>query len=259
MNSIVVPIFVTFNLDPKRFLKLNELSDKVIFSDNSTTKLSDTKLRHLNIHWNKMNLGYGGGANVGIEQAKKYDAEWIVILNQDLKITRKSFDDFCDILKITSPAIVGPFVGSLDEKRWTTILPSKQIDYISGGCIAIHRDVVNKVGIFYEPYFMYYEDTDYCIRAKKAGFPLIKYVTSEIRHDDKPSLGKGSFLYEYYLARNHLLFVERHAPFSVKFYEWVRFAKSYNEYLSVKNNGGSNGLSDYIMRRFGEKKYEHRS
>ena len=204
-----------------------------------------------------MNLGYGGGANIGIEQALSLGADWVIIMNQDLKITRKGLKKFADELKRTNPALVGPFAGSLDEKRWTTMLSSKPVDYISGGCMAIHRDVIDKIGNFYEPYFMYYEDADYCIRAKKSGFPLIQSMTSDICHEDNPYQGKGSFLHECYLARNHLLFVERQALLSVKLYEWSRLPKSYSEFLESDNKGGLSGIKDYLLRRFGEKIYEY--
>ncbi len=259
MNSTVIPVFVTYNLGVDRFVKLNELWNKVIFVDNSETKLIDLKLRRLSIVWNEMNLGYGGGANIGIEQALSLGADWVIIMNQDLKITRKGLKKFADELKRTNPALVGPFAGSLDEKRWTTMLSSKPVDYISGGCMAIHRDVIDKIGNFYEPYFMYYEDADYCIRAKKSGFPLIQSMTSDICHEDNPYQGKGSFLHECYLARNHLLFVERQALLSVKLYEWSRLPKSYSEFLESDNKGGLSGIKDYLLRRFGEKIYEHRN
>lgn len=253
MNSTVIPIFVTYRLEVKQFIKLNELWNKVIFVDNSETKLSDIRLRQLNIIWNKMNLGYGGGANVGIEQALKLGADWVIIMNQDLTITRKGLERLIDKLTKCEAAIVGPFTGKLDSKRWSTMLPAKQVDYISGACMAIHREVIEKVGNFYEPYFMYYEDVDYCVEAKKFGFPLIKLTTSDIKHDDSSSLGKGSFLHEYYLSRNHLLFVERQAPPSIKFREWLRLLKTLVEYLIYNNKGGSVGLSDYLLHRFGQK------
>ena len=257
MNSRVVPVFVTYKLEADRFVKLNDLCNKVIFVDNSENKLSDIKLRGLHILWNEKNLGYGGGANVGMEEALKLGADWIIVLNQDLKINRKDFENLADELKNTDPAVLGPFVGGLEKNRWTAVLPSKNVDYISGACIAIHKDVIDTIGNFYSPYFMYYEDVDYCVRAKKSGFPLIKSRVLGIRHEDNSSLGRSSFLHEYYLARNHLLFIEREAPLSVKIYEGLRLPRSYSEYLT-SNNGGLSGVSDYLMRRFGEKSYENR-
>lgn len=250
----IISIFVTYNLELKRFIKLSDVSQNVIFIDNSLMKSTDEKFRRFNVIRNEENLGYGGGANVGIKVALEQGAEWIILMNQDLTITRSSLDRFTDFIKQSNYGVAGPFSGGLDERRWTTILASERTDYISGECIAIHRDVVDKIGNFFDSYFMYYEDADYCIRAKKAGFPLISQEITGIQHSDKSSLGKGSFLHQYYLARNHLLFVERQAPLSVKFYECVRLLKSITESLGKGNEGTIQGIKDYLLKNFGEKK-----
>lgn len=198
----------------------------------------------------KNNRGYGGGANVGMKQAMRQGAQWFVIMNQDVKMTKESVRAFTDILRKSQPAIVGPFAGQLDPKRWTTIVPAAKMDYISGSVFAIHRDVIDKIGYFFQPYFMYYEEVDYCIRARRGGFPLRWLPISGITHEESVGLGKGSFLHEYYLARNHLLFVERSAPRSVKLREFLRLPKTLIERLS--NLGALIGLFHYFIRRFGK-------
>ena len=97
--------------------------------------------------------------------------------------------------------------------------------------MAIHKRVIEKIGYFYEPYFMYYEDADLCVRAKNAGFPLKKLNGAGIEHSDRPVWGKGSRIHEYYLARNHLWFVWRLAPWNVKLYELIRLPKTLLEFL----------------------------
>lgn len=222
----------------------------------------------------KENLGYGAAANKGMKTAFDAGAQWAVIMNQDGQFTRKGISHFCAMAQQCDPGIVGPWVGTLDSKRWTTILnendtrlhkatpcPSislsvnrqgsglREQQYISGSLMAIHKKVWEATGGFYEPYFMYYEDVDYCIRAKKAGFPLMHTSIDGIKHDDNPSFGKGSFLHEYYLARNHLLFVERQAALSVKLYEYLRLPKTFAQ--AMDNKGKSSGLTDYFFRKFG--------
>jgi len=173
------------------------------------------------------NLGYGGGANEGMRKAFDAGARWVIVLNQDVLLTKKGITKFCTTLLKSEPGIVGPEVGSLDPKRWTTILPgNKKIDYISGAIMAIHRDVYERIGGFYEPYVMYYEDVDFSVRAKKAGFELRQMEIDGFRHESHESKQK-----EYYLARNHLLFVWRLAPLSVKLYELIRLPKTIWESL----------------------------
>lgn len=216
------------------------------------------------------NLGYGGGANVAIREGLKKDFEWFVVMNQDLKITKTAIGEFSRKLEETEPGIAGPFAGRLDSKRWTTILNKENKDgfrlngrndnvngydnlrYISGAFMAIHRKVFEKVGLFYEPYFMYYEDADLSVRAKKAGFPLIQIKVKGISHEESTSLGRGSPAHEYYLARNHLLFIERNAPISIKLHEVLRMPKTLFEHFKNKNTGALRGICDFAMRKFSE-------
>lgn len=237
MNQFVVFIVVTYRPDKK---VLNSLL--LALSGWQITIVDNTK----------NNRGYGGGANEGIKQALKKRAGWIVIMNQDLSMTKYEVRQLADILRKSQPAIVGPFAGRLDLKRWTTIVPAIKMDYISGSCIAIHRDIIEHVGKFFEPYFMYYEEVDFCIRAKRVGFPLRWLPLSGITHKESATMRKGSFLHQYYLARNHLLFVERQALLRVKLYEYLRLPKTIYEHVYRREWGALLGVFHYFIRRFGQ-------
>ena len=216
------------------------------------------------------NLGYGGGANVGMKRAFDAGVQWVVIVNQDVTLTKAGIRKFVKALEYCEPGIVGPESGELDVKRWTTMLASmpglvarrldsrlrgndnNNVDYISGSIMAIHREVWEATGGFYEPYFMYYEDADLCVRAKRAGFALTDIPIFGIGHTETTSLGAGSYLHQYYLARNHLLFVERNAPAGVKLYEFLRLPKTLWEHVTKKEWGALTGIRDYFFRRFGQ-------
>lgn len=173
------------------------------------------------------NLGYGVGANMVMKKAFDAGAAWVIVCNQDVVLTKVGITKFAKALEHCDPGIIGPEAGELDIKRWTTIVPSRgPVDYISGSLMAIHRDVFRVTGGFYEPYFMYYEDADLCMWAKKLGFPLRQVKVEGFRHESGMSVGK-----EYYLARNHLLFVFRNAPVAVKLRELVRLPKTLWEYF----------------------------
>jgi hypothetical protein len=155
------------------------------------------------------------------------------------------------------PAVVGPYAGYLDPKRWTTILPkyadkSKAPDYLSGSLLAIHKEVDKYVQGFYKDFFLYYEDVDYCIQAKKFGFPLVSVELPALVHQDGKSIEKGSYAHSYYLARNHLLFVERQAPLAIKLRELIRLPKTIWEYRFFMNKAGTKGVMDFIFVRYGQ-------
>jgi hypothetical protein len=205
------------------------------------------------IHTGK-NLGYAGGMTKGIDHCLEHGAQWIVVTNDDLEIDKKSINDIAVQLEKTPEGVAGPFTGGLDPIRWSTIYPQIQNPtYISGSCMAIHRNVIKKIGKFYEPYFIYYEDVELSVRAVKAGFALTHLELKGIVHHESTTMNKMTALRSYYHARNHLLFVERNAPVSVKAHELLRLPKTYYEHIQQKDFGGAAGVRDYVLRRFGKK------
>lgn len=222
----------------------------VIVVDNGKT-LIKSQVGKATLLTQRSNHGYAGAANRGIHYASAHGATWFVIVNQDFHLDRSDALHLVRTLSNISPCVAGPFPGGLDLKRWTTMLPSDRFDYLTGSCLAIHEKVIRKVGYFYEPYFLYYEDTDYCMRAKQKGFNLVRLELGHAKHKESKTLGPGSFLHQYYLSRNHYLFVERLAPFRVKMYEVARFPKTLYEHITRHETGALSGIGDYMIRRFG--------
>lgn len=225
----------------------------VIVSDNTPGSPTITRNGMVTRMKNGKNLGYTGGMNVGIRHALKNGADWVILLNDDIRFSK------IDVLKLTEQlhevpsGVAGPFAGTLDNRRWTSVYPApvqSTIRYISGSCLAIHRDVFKRIGFFYEPYFIYYEDVEFCVRAKHEGFSVVHLTLPGFGHTDGATFGPGSKKQEYYLSRNHLLFVERNAPPTVKLYEYLRLPKTIAQYVYQRNYGGFLGLRDYFTRRF---------
>lgn len=256
MKNKVVFVIVAYHPNRNLLRKLQFGLGSNIFITVDNGLASNCCITGAKIVSNESNLGYGGGANVGIKWALSQEAQWIVVTNQDVVVNNKSIESFVNKLKKSPPGVVGPFMGSLDPKRWTTLLNSmsNSTKYISGSFIAIHRDVIRDVGNFFEPYFMYYEDVDLCVRALNKGFDIVNIPVSGITHCESLSLGSGSLIHEYYLARNHLLFIQRCAPLSAMVYEIVRLPKTLIEYMKQHNLGGYLGIRDFILHKFGKYK-----
>lgn len=241
---------------------LYQLSDySIIIVDNTERKInlhSKTKTQIKKIFIRPKNIGYAAGVNLGIKYALSKNAEWVILLNQDLVLTKKEVAKFCVLLQQVPQGLCGPFPGFLDHKRWTTILPKrinynnrKRIDYISGSFLAIAKKVVEKIGLFEEKYFMYYEDVEFSVTAKKFGFSLT-YLPIKLTHNESSVIGKNSFLHQYYLARNHLLFVFSQAPWPVKLYETLRLPKTIFEHFKNKEQGALLGIWHYFLGRLGK-------
>ncbi len=242
---------------------------------------------------NKENLGYGGGNNVGIKYFLDKKKKFILILNPDTEIYKNTIPNLLKVMEEDKViGIIGPKIyasldsstslgmtkegkiiwsagGIIDKNRYSGGLIGlgqddcgqyeklKEVDFVSGTAMLIRSEVFEKIGLFEKLYFMYYEDVEFCQKAKKAGF-RVKYVpTAKILHCESSSIGKNSPKQEYYMARNHLLFVERNAPIIIRFREVIRLIKTIYEYYRKGEKYALLGIKDYYFRRFG--RYDYRS
>jgi GT2 family glycosyltransferase len=139
------------------------------------------------------NRGYAEGVNVGIRHALALGAEWVLLVNNDAEVAPGA------ITKLVAAAgstigLVTPRIDALPSGRlWhagartsrLTLLPYELgpaelakgrtlcVDYATGCVLLIHRQVFERIGLFDERYFMYYEDLGFSTRARAAGFPIL--------------------------------------------------------------------------------------
>lgn len=93
-----------------------------------------------------------------------------------------------------------------------------EVDYITGCCLFIKREVIEKIGLMDEDYFLYYEDVDWCLKTRKAGYKCVLVPKSIIWHKASSSAKEGSSSYIYYHTRNGLLLAKKNAPFFIKIF-----------------------------------------
>jgi len=205
MNPIIISI-LTFNklqytqrcLDS--LFKTPRYPDyKIVVSDNGSTDGTQEYLKTLsNIQFvdNKENLGFSKAHNKIMNMYPEND---VVLMNNDIEVPFAwlSTISHCIMkrsLGAASPAIqtkAGLDVGAvLNEKAIgrSLIDSNLQPDWITGSCLYITRDTINKIGLLDESYNFYYEDVDYCFKMKKAGirFECIKEVVI-VHHDSVSS------------------------------------------------------------------------
>ncbi|MDP3963264.1 MAG: glycosyltransferase family 2 protein [bacterium] len=78
----------------------------------------------------------------------------------------------------------------------------RDTDYITGCCLLIKREVIQEVGLMPEDYFLYYEDVDWCLKARQRGWRVVYVPAAHIWHKVSRSTGAGSASYVYYHVRN---------------------------------------------------------
>jgi len=95
----------------------------------------------------------------------------------------------------------------------------------------ISRQVIDRVGLMPEFYFLYYEEFDWCEQIKKLGYSIYYQYKSLIYHKESMTVGKTSILRTFYLNRNRILFMRRH----VKGLSFLGFACYYIFFTIPKN------------------------
>jgi GT2 family glycosyltransferase len=188
------------------------------------------------------NLGFAGGNNVGMHYALEKGADYLYLINNDTTVHP-------DYLKeLVAAAEADPRVGSAGSKIYYHSEPQriwfaggkinwlcnkgehigldemdegqydeqKEAGYLTGCSLLVKREVVEKVGVLADDYFLYYEDADYSLRIKNAGYKNLYVPTSRIYHKVSRSTKPGSSSYVYYHVRNGLVNARRNGSAAAK-------------------------------------------
>jgi GT2 family glycosyltransferase len=208
---------------------------------NVINKIS-TSDKNISVLENKKNLGFAKAVNQGIKFAQqKFDSDFYFLLNPDAILK----DDCLKKMyvpesnswqhqelnsRVTSPLIINPknnqpwFSGA--KINWlkfktehicreqaclfSTEKEKPRTDYLTGCALLIPKQVIKKTGFFDEIFFLYYEDADFSLRAKKAGFDL-KIIPEAICYHEE-SQSSTSKIKDYYLVKSGLIFFHKHYP-----------------------------------------------
>ena len=170
----------------------------------------------------KENLGYGAGNNLGIKQAK---SKYVLILNPDTILYEDTISNLliqAEIIKDFS--IIGPrIVESENEKPELLKKDNESVQYIKGFAILFNKEKFDKIGLFDENYFLYFEEIDLCKRITNSGNKIYLVKNSLIKHVGGKS-HEDKFNVEMELSRNW------HWMWSTFYY----YKKNYNYLYAVK-------------------------
>lgn len=182
------------------------------------------------------NLGFAGGVNLGIRKGLKLGAKYFLVLNNDTVVPPETIGELFSVMELHPElGIIAPKVLYYDNPSITFSLGDKvypymplpipvgkmkidkdnneQImvfDYLFGCALLIRKDVIEKIGLFDTSYFMFYEDADYCRRAREAGYLLARIANARILHKGSVSVKKEKPMMTFYRARNRLRFFRRY-------------------------------------------------
>lgn len=201
------------------------------------------------------NLGFTGGNNEGMRYAYDQGYDFVWLLNNDTIVDNQALDPMVSSLAPLRAGIAGSkiyfapgreFHADRYKKKekgkvlwyaggmidWANMYSShrgvdevdkgqydqtESTDFITGCSMLIRRDVIANIGYLDDRYYLYLEDVDYCLRAKRAGFSLVFVPTSKIWHVNAGSTERpGNELHQYYLTRNRILVGMQYAPLRTK-------------------------------------------
>jgi GT2 family glycosyltransferase len=142
------------------------------------------------------------------------------------------------------------------------IAPFEPVDAVSGCLMLVSREVFNAIGLFDEDYFFSFEDLDFCLRARRAGFRTVLAGTAVVHHEGGRSIGARSPRRLYFAARGHLLLAHRVGPAARRLPTALRTASivALNLAHAVRSRGAplptrlrsvAGGIRDYFAGRFG--------
>jgi hypothetical protein len=197
------------------------------------------------------NVGFSVGNNLGIKKALRMGAQVVYILNNDTEVDPnlffRAYRYTAGKNRIVGAKIYyakgyeyhpeqkgsgnvlwyagGYFdwgsviarhygVDEVDHGQYDEI---KSVEFITGCFIAVPRQVFAKIGLLDEPFFLYLEDTDFCLHAKKIGVEVIYNPHLVVYHRNSSSTVAGSPLVDYYITRNRFLIGKRYGSWRLQF------------------------------------------
>ena len=226
-------------------LPLNDETIEVIVVDNASTQDDATELERrypqIIVIRSDKNLGFAGGNNLGIQAAH---GKYLFFINNDTILPQPSaishlltrlessdqigmvcpkikfswgdhriqYAGYTPLSKITLRNKSIGF-GEQDNGQYDTPHPTP---YAHGAAMMVKQEVIEKAGVMPECYFLYYEELDWSLMIRRAGYEIWYEPSCTIFHKESQTTGQQSPLKAYYITRNRLLFAQRNINGSEK-------------------------------------------
>jgi GT2 family glycosyltransferase len=193
---------------------------RIVLVDNASTDGTVAAVRarfgdRVTVLSNPSNAGYAAGNNTGIEYALREGADYLLLLNNDTIVDAACIGELAaGLVSFPGAGIAGPkiyyytppdriwFAGGVvslwrgtarhigiretDHGQYDT---PHAVDYVSGCALMARREVFERIGMLDTAYRAYFEDTDFCMRAARAGFGLRYVPSARVWHRISASTG----------------------------------------------------------------------
>ncbi|MEN7982328.1 MAG: glycosyltransferase family 2 protein [Nanoarchaeota archaeon] len=225
------------------------------------------------------NLGYTGGNNKGIEYSINNNFKYTFIMNNDAELEKDCLEKLINIMKSKDKiGIVVPEIYEYDEHKdkiylrggimnlkmgapkAVTINKEKDIydvDTVSGCVLLVNNEVYKKTSAFYTGFFMYWDDPDFSLRVKRAGFENKYFTGTQVYHLGSGSTKNTNFPKTYYLVRNRFIMIKMHAKFLDRMIFYFYFLIKFPYFILSKKNDREIylsllGIYHYLIKKEGK-------
>ena len=236
-NLKVESSFFKYNSENKP-IKVMEYSEDFENSQESLKIENSTPLQ-LTIIKNKKNSGFPGGNNVGMKYALKFfNTDYILLLNNDTVVEENFLGELIEKGESREDiGILGPKIYFYDEPNtiWSAGCriswklsrgiqigtneidkgqydTEKEVEYVSGSAFLIKKEVIEKIGLMDETYFLYFEESDWTLKANQEGYNSLYVPSGSVWHKvSRSGGGISNPIGLYYITRNRWIFMEKWA------------------------------------------------
>ncbi len=281
---------------------------EIILVDNGSTDNSVFQIQKIfpsiQLIETKKNLGFAGGNNIAITYALQKKVDFIFLLNNDTIVDPLVLEELthaalqkpkggifgAKVLRYQDPSTIdhmggfwnssiaefdSPFLGKKEEEGSSM----QQVDYVSGCAFFVKKELFEQIGLLDEKFFLLWEESDFCARAKRNGCEIWTVPKAKIWHKISASFSGKPHL-QYYWWRNRLLWLEKNylKKDLYTLYQKILLKEIFHSYKictlkeiqyfffklfapkqwSVKRRekllrarASCKGISDYFFRRFG--------
>ena len=302
VNTAIVLVNYNGWADTRQCLESLEHLDReasIILVDNASKEnhLAELQAKYPKLRTiaSSVNGGWAGGNNLGLEYAYNQGADWIILLNNDTTVSPELVSRLSATVQAhPNLGVVGTVIRFMDEpcdvqtegvaynrpdrpgffQRVSVPLqrtdpPSiVEVDIVNGCCMMVSRKVINAIGFIDEPFFLVHEESDYCLRAQRAGFTNAVLAEALVWHKGSVTFQKqGQGLQRYYDARNLVRLMSRHAgrrQSRDRLRSWTHYlGYVYHRYANERDHGFDatakaivKGFYDGLRQRWGPRNDE---
>lgn len=217
----------------------------ILFVDNGSEDNSSEIVKghfpEVNILKLSTNLGFSGGTNRGLEWARGQGCDFCLILNNDVILDKEMVNEMISVADDHKDCVVvmprikhyplkvkdrssreniwsdggyyrkfPPSIKLKDNRRKINFDSPRVIEFAPGCALLIKCSALDSIGVFDENYFLFYEDWDFSLRVREAGFSIWCAPQAILHHKVSRSTMKNPFFYWKNMGKSMSLFFYKH-------------------------------------------------